>query len=119
MRHVIIIYIINCDIYYLLFWWAADAGRAGGDRSDGRPVNQFTEITEQKLTLQVLQEKQASVGKGMMGTSHVYDLKKSDGREKGAEVSLNPEDLDLDPAAIAAKYQSRTQPQGKEKEDMR
>ena len=68
---------------------------------------------------QVLQEKQASVGKGMMGTSHVYDLKKSDGREKGAEVSLNPEDLDLDPAAIAAKYQSRTQPQGKEKEDMR
>ena len=55
----------------------------------------------------------------MMGTSHVYDLKKSDGREEGAEVSFNPEDLDLDPAAIAEKYQSRTQPQGKEKEDMR
>ena len=26
---------------------------------------------------QVLQEKQVSVGKGMMGTSHVYDLKKA------------------------------------------
>ena len=81
---------------------------------------------------QVLQEKQVSVGKGMMGTSHVYDLKKSSGggggggsgsapsrpTEKGQEISINPEDLELDPAAIAAKYQHRSQ-SGKEKEDMR
>ena len=77
---------------------------------------------------QVLQEKQVSVGKGMMGTSHVYDLKKSSGggsgsssrpNEKGQEISINPEDLELDPAAIAAKYQHRSAPGGKEKEDMR
>ena len=76
---------------------------------------------------QVLQEKQVSVGKGMMGTSHVYDLKKATGgggggsskpTEKGTEISINPEDLELDPAAIAAKYQHRNA-QGKEKEDMR
>ena len=80
---------------------------------------------------QVLQEKQVSVGKGMMGTSHVYDLKKSSGggggsgsapsrpTEKGQEISINPEDLELDPAAIAAKYQHRQAAGGKEKEDMR
>lgn len=38
---------------------------------------------------QVLQEKQVSVGKGMMGTSHVYDLKKGSGRpaDKGTSYT--------------------------------
>jgi len=77
---------------------------------------------------QVLQEKQVSVGKGMMGTSHVYDLKKATEKkttekkptEPGQEISINPEDLDMDPAAIAAKYQNRAQnlAGSKEKEDM-
>lgn len=74
---------------------------------------------------QVLNEKQVSVGKGMMGTSHVYDLKKATvgvnpanpGEQRGNEVSLNPEDLELDPAQIAAKYQNKAQ-STKEKEDM-
>ena len=69
---------------------------------------------------QVLNEKQVSVGKGMMGTSHVYDLKKAPpgGEQRGNEVSLNPEDLELDPAQIAAKYQNKTQ-SATQKEDMR
>ena len=67
---------------------------------------------------QVLQEKSVSVGKGMMGTSHVYDLKGKKSDQPGTEISINPEDLELDPAAIAAKYQHRSQ-SGKEKEDMR
>jgi len=69
---------------------------------------------------QVLQEKQVSVGKGMMGTAHVYDLKKAKTTEQGQEISINPEDLDMDPAAIAAKYQNRAQnsASSKEKEDM-
>lgn len=66
---------------------------------------------------QVLQEKSVSVGKGMMGTSHVYDLKGKKSDQPGTEISINPEDLELDPAAIAAKYQHRSQ-SGKEKEDM-
>ena len=67
----------------------------------------------------VLQEQKAPVGKGMMGTSHVYDLKGTKpGAEKGTEVSINPEDLELDPAQIAAKYQSKTEG-GSKKEDMR
>ena len=57
---------------------------------------------------QVLEEKKAAVGKGMMGTGHVYDLKAA----KGREVAINPEDLDLDPAALASKYQSRSATSG-------
>ena len=39
---------------------------------------------------QVLQEKQVSVGKGMMGTSHVYDLKQKKPTEPGFNLeSLN------------------------------
>ena len=43
-----------------------------------------------------------------MGTGHVYDLKAA----KGREVAINPEDLDLDPAALASKYQSRSATSG-------
>jgi len=57
---------------------------------------------------QVLEEKKASVGKGMMGTGHVYDLKAA----KGQQVSINPEDLELDPAALASKYQGRSATSG-------
>jgi len=39
-----------------------------------------------------------------MGTGHVYDLKAA----KGQQVSINPEDLELDPAALASKYQGRS-----------
>merc|ERR1712228_1136071 len=86
-----------------------------------RKAQKAVDMSNPPPLYQVLNEKQVSVGKGMMGTSHVYDLKKASappgGEQRGNEVSLNPEDLELDPAQIAAKYQSKTQ-SSKEKEDM-
>jgi splicing factor 3B subunit 2 len=76
---------------------------------------------------QVLPEKKAApVGGAMMGSAHVYDLasvQKKPG-DKGAaetvEVSLNPEELDLDTAAMQAKFEQtvREQQSQLEKEDL-
>ncbi|CAG5114754.1 unnamed protein product, partial [Candidula unifasciata] len=76
---------------------------------------------------QVLPEKKAApVGAAMMGSAHVYDIsaiQKKPG-DKGAaetvEVSLNPEELDLDTAAMQAKYEQtvREQQSQLEKEDL-
>lgn len=77
----------------------------------------------------VLPEKKTAVGGAMMGSAHIYDMagvqpgKK--GAEKGAtaegvEVTLNPEELDLDTAAMQAKYDEtvREQQSQLEKEDL-
>merc|ERR1719361_803118 len=42
-----------------------------------QPGQKSVDMSNPPPLYQVLQEKQVSVGKGMMGTSHVYDLKKS------------------------------------------
>lgn len=76
---------------------------------------------------QVLPEKKAApVGGAMMGSAHVYDMTavpKKPGEKTGAEaveVSLNPEELDLDTAAMQAKYDQtmREQLGQLEKEDL-
>ena len=69
---------------------------------------------------QVLPEKRSAVGGAMMGSSHTYDLAGAGavggrpgapgGPSAGAqradiEVALNPEELDLDPAEMAARYE--------------
>jgi len=62
---------------------------------------------------QVLPEKRTTVGGAMMGSAHVYDIGAA-GAAKPApqrtdrgdvEVALNPEELDLDPAEMAARYE--------------
>ncbi|GFO47292.1 splicing factor 3b subunit 2 [Plakobranchus ocellatus] len=76
---------------------------------------------------QVLPEKRAApVGGAMMGSAHVYDMSavpKKPGDKTGAEaveISLNPEELDLDTAAMQAKYDQtvREQQSQLEKEDL-
>ncbi|XP_063426142.1 splicing factor 3B subunit 2-like [Mytilus trossulus] len=60
----------------------------------------------------ILPEKKQQVGQAMMGSSHIYDMtaaapgaKKTDKvSAEGIEVALNPEELDLDSAAMQAKY---------------
>ncbi|XP_039260165.2 splicing factor 3B subunit 2-like [Styela clava] len=75
----------------------------------------------------VLPEKSAGmVGRSMMASSHVYDIagaKRAQGTgasdQAGVEVALNPEELELDTAAMAAKYEERVREQQAqvEKED--
>ncbi|KAK6997662.1 splicing factor 3B subunit 2-like isoform X2 [Biomphalaria glabrata] len=75
---------------------------------------------------QVLPEKKTTVGGAMMGSAHVYDIsvvQKKPGDKVSAEtveVSLNPEELDLDTAAMQAKYEQtvREQQSQLEKEDL-
>ncbi|XP_059156291.1 splicing factor 3B subunit 2-like [Physella acuta] len=75
---------------------------------------------------QVLPEKKTTVGGAMMGSAHVYDIsavQKKAGDKPSAEaveVSLNPEELDLDTAAMQAKYEQtvREQQSQLEKEDL-
>ncbi|CAL1526202.1 unnamed protein product [Lymnaea stagnalis] len=75
---------------------------------------------------QVLPEKKTTVGGAMMGSAHVYDIsavQKKPGEKVAAEaveVSLNPEELDLDTAAMQAKYEQtvREQQSQLEKEDL-
>ncbi|XP_033103033.1 splicing factor 3B subunit 2-like [Anneissia japonica] len=72
----------------------------------------------------ILPEKRANVGGAMMGSAHVYDIgaaAKKPG-QSGSEVvaiALDPSELDLDTAAMAAKYeeQVREQQSHLEKED--
>lgn len=74
----------------------------------------------------ILPEKKAAVGGAMMGSAHVYDTtavtagKKDKPGTEGIEVALNPEELDLDSAAMQAKYdQTMREKQNQlEKEDL-
>merc|ERR1712150_367571 len=84
------------------------------------------------LPYQILPEKKQQVGQdGWMGSAHVYDMsavqqtvsgKKAADKlaSEGIEVALNPEELDLDSAAMQAKYdQSMREHQAHlEKEDL-
>ena len=68
----------------------------------------------------VLPEKRVNLGTAMMGSTHIYDMtaapaatvttKKSGGGE-GIEVALNPEELDMDVAAMKAKYEKTVKEQ--------
>ncbi|XP_065842219.1 splicing factor 3B subunit 2-like [Oscarella lobularis] len=65
----------------------------------------------------VLPEKKSSVGGGaMMGSSHVYDVGKKGA--DGIEVSLDPTELDMDQAAMTAKYERQMKEKDKDKEDL-
>nr|XP_022332731.1 splicing factor 3B subunit 2-like [Crassostrea virginica] len=74
----------------------------------------------------ILPEKKSSVGGAMMGSAHVYDttavtaVKKDKPGTEGIEVALNPEELDMDTAAMQAKYdQTMREKQSQlEKEDL-
>lgn len=78
---------------------------------------------------QVIPEKKTTVGGAMMGSAHIYDVgalpagSKKPGDKvaaEGIEVALNPEELDLDTAAMQAKYDQtlREQQSQLEKEDL-
>lgn len=77
---------------------------------------------------QVLPEKKASVGGAMMGSAHIYDMSAVTAGKKApdkpaveaVEVALNPDELDLDTAAMQAKYEQtvREQQSQLEKEDL-
>ncbi|PVD26216.1 hypothetical protein C0Q70_13886 [Pomacea canaliculata] len=77
----------------------------------------------------VLPEKKTTVGAAMMGSAHIYDMSavqtvkkggEKGGTAEGVEVTLNPEELDLDTAAMQAKYDEtvREQQSQLEKEDL-
>ncbi|XP_014770914.1 splicing factor 3B subunit 2 [Octopus bimaculoides] len=79
----------------------------------------------------ILPEKKTNVGANMMGSAHIYDMSAVTGMptqkrfgEKGGteaiEVALNPEELDMDSAAMQAKYEQtmREQQSQLEKEDL-
>merc|ERR1712168_1095087 len=60
---------------------------------------------------QVLAEKKtANIGGAMMGSSHIYDIanvatkKTEKAANEGVDIALNPDELDLDTAAMQAKY---------------
>ncbi|XP_046864192.1 splicing factor 3B subunit 2-like isoform X2 [Xenia sp. Carnegie-2017] len=83
---------------------------------------------EQQTLYTVLPEKRAGVGVMMIGTSHVYDLataaaapsgtKRSGGLSEGVEVALDPSELELDPAAMQARYdETLREQQNIQKED--
>ena len=52
----------------------------------------------------VLPEKRTSVGAAMMGSAHAYDITTSTKKIEGVEITLDPSELELEPAAMAAKY---------------
>lgn len=76
----------------------------------------------------ILPEKKTTIGTAMMGSAHVYDIsaamasakKAGEKVSEGIEVALNPEELDLDTAAMQAKYDQtvREQQAQIEKEDL-
>eukprot|EP00794_Sanderia_malayensis_P020419 gene20419-22432_t len=71
----------------------------------------------------VLAEKKANVGAAMMGSAHVYDMNVGGGRKttgEGVEIALDPSELELDPAAMSAKYDETIKERdiGKGKEDL-
>lgn len=68
----------------------------------------------------ILPEKTASVGGAMMGSSKVYDLgsaKKVSGYGE-VEMTLNPDELDLDSDALQSRYNQQLRQQGQEGEDL-
>jgi splicing factor 3B subunit 2 len=76
----------------------------------------------------VLPEKTSTVGVAVMGSSHVYDLsaavpgatKKAGGGSgtEGVEVALDPSELDLDTAAMTARYEEQLKESKLQKEDL-
>jgi len=72
----------------------------------------------------VIHEKKANVGAAMMGSSHVYDINMPGGKKtvggEGVEIALDPSELELDPAAMSAKYDEtiKEREKIKEKEDL-
>uniref|UniRef100_A0A7M5VEW8 PSP proline-rich domain-containing protein n=1 Tax=Clytia hemisphaerica TaxID=252671 RepID=A0A7M5VEW8_9CNID len=52
----------------------------------------------------VLNEKKTNVGASMMGSQHTYDLAPSKKAGDGVEITLDPSELELEPSAMAAKY---------------
>ena len=54
----------------------------------------------------VLTEKRAAVGAAMMGSAHTYDIGIATPKKagEGVEITLDPSELELEPAAMAAKY---------------
>jgi len=52
----------------------------------------------------VLSEKRTNVGASMMGSQHTYELAPSKKAADGVEITLDPSELELDAAAMAAKY---------------
>lgn len=54
----------------------------------------------------ILNEKRAAVGAAMMGSAHTYDIGLTTPKKagEGVEITLDPSELELEPAAMAAKY---------------
>ena len=52
----------------------------------------------------VLPEKRAAVGGAMMGSAHTYELGTTKKPGEGVEITLDPSELELEPSAMAAKY---------------
>jgi len=54
----------------------------------------------------ILNEKRAAVGASMMGSAHTYDMGLTTPKKagEGVEITLDPSELELEPAAMAAKY---------------
>ncbi|XP_074662695.1 uncharacterized protein LOC141915170 isoform X2 [Tubulanus polymorphus] len=90
-----------------------------------KKIEDLMEGGETPQLYQVLPEKKTTVGAAMMGSAHVYDVtavaaKKDRLASEGVEVALNPEELDLDTAAMQAKYEETLKEQQSqlEKEDL-
>jgi len=77
---------------------------------------------------QVIPEKATGIGRSMMGSSHVYDMSRrpaatttTDTRggveAEGIEIALNPEELEMDSSAMAAKFEQQVREQQIGKED--
>lgn len=70
----------------------------------------------------VIPEKQARIGTAMMGSSHVYDISAVNKKTtaEGVEVALDPDELDLDSAAMQTKYETKLKEQHSslQKEDL-
>lgn len=71
---------------------------------------------EQQPLYTVLPEKRVNVGAAMMGSAHVYDMasaatggprKAGAPLTEGVEVALDPSELELDPAAMQARYEEQ------------
>ena len=68
----------------------------------------------------VLQEKQRSVGGAMMGSAHAYDLGAKKAPGEAVELALDPSELELEPSAMAAKYDEtmKEREAAKDREDL-
>jgi len=68
----------------------------------------------------VLQEKQRNIGGAMMGSSHAYDLTKKTASAEAVELTLDPSELEMglemDPSAMAAKYEQKITERDREKD---